>query len=1182
MRLLTIIFLLITCTVNAQIGGRFWVTTSTAPVNQAPTANAGVNGTITLPTNSTGLVGSGTDADGYISSYSWVQISGTSTTVSNANISTPSIAFTIAGVYQYQLTVTDNNGATGKDTVSVTVNAAANLPPIVIAGANIEITAPVSTTTLTGSATDPDGTISLVVWTKSGTAGGSITSPNSTTTGLTGLVPGTNTYTLTATDNAGSVSTSSLVVTVLPAVASANGVYTFNVTGSTQTVSAGVFRDDSILIKTLFGPDTLPVGSYIRYWDGTDDAGLPIISPDANYKVKVLTNNVAYTWQGTIGNNSDSMVGGNKYRGYQSINSIAFSGSTGYYCLGYSEGFSSLGKFSTSTPNIRTAFYTSESITGDIKFVTTDGTTVYWAVHDSYSPNNSFVFGTNVSNDAETSFSSGVSYGLMWGKTYSSVISKANSLNSQITGLTVSANYLFVARGALDQLQVLNKTTGALLQTLSFSNVRGLCVDGADRLWVLYSTNTIQRYTINVGGTLTSISTLSGPVAALSISYGNGLIAVCDGSTSQQTKFYNYTTSALSSTLGTAGGYQSDATVSNSKFMFSDARVTYPSFVAWQSDNSYWVGDVGNSRAQHYNSSNVFVNRIAFLGPTYSTWIDRNNITRAFARYLEFDIDYSVQTLTGSTGWTLTKNWGANVTSTYNDSHDNMRPITLSNGRTYGLIQAGINLEVIELVSGGTMRFTGVNKNTNTGGWFLCTDGSLQLYRDSANYGIVTRYPLTGFDGSNNPTWSSAAEYLATALRDDNAPAAVGNSIAPPKNQVFSTTNKIVFFNYKLYSNNTGPVVSSGYHLGSMQRGANNAYLFQTEKSTHRSYIGDYPKASRFDVGNSVTDFAGGNVNIVDSIIVTSYHGEAWKLTQTNKYNVYYLNGLPLGQFGTTRPQTTGQSPSMMAGNTLTPVMVDAGDSLYLYGGDESDHSGIHRWKINGLNTIAVQSTTIAYPTAYVAPSLNYTDLMAGLPWDSPLANNTAGWTRSPAADTSITWWSDQWKIRTSAMKFDRLSSVDLYTEFGNPGLKTYTLSRDLGTNNVSTNWKITGNVNFGNMPNGLGNNVYLEVLDVTGKLLTTLSTISWTEAAGLYGNTVKVLATALPTLSSTNAFEINIVAGTVNFTYGGYAFTPTTISDGTGDWTKPKTLRVRFNSNGGSNNQVTNDISDLQFYKDY
>jgi hypothetical protein len=94
--------------------------------NNAPIANAGIDKTITLPTNSTTLSGSGTDTDGTISSYAWTQQSGPSTaTLSGSSTTTLTASSLIAGSYTFRLTVTDNQGAVGTDDAIVLVNPAA-------------------------------------------------------------------------------------------------------------------------------------------------------------------------------------------------------------------------------------------------------------------------------------------------------------------------------------------------------------------------------------------------------------------------------------------------------------------------------------------------------------------------------------------------------------------------------------------------------------------------------------------------------------------------------------------------------------------------------------------------------------------------------------------------------------------------------------------------------------------------------------------------------------------------------------------------------------------------------------------------------------------------------------------------------------------------------------------------
>ena len=98
------------------------VIVNAAVVNKAPIANAGTDQTITLPTNSVTLSGSGTDVDGTIVGYSWKQISGplASVIVSSDNAVTLSNEL-VGGTYQFELTVTDNMGAVGKDTVAIVV-----------------------------------------------------------------------------------------------------------------------------------------------------------------------------------------------------------------------------------------------------------------------------------------------------------------------------------------------------------------------------------------------------------------------------------------------------------------------------------------------------------------------------------------------------------------------------------------------------------------------------------------------------------------------------------------------------------------------------------------------------------------------------------------------------------------------------------------------------------------------------------------------------------------------------------------------------------------------------------------------------------------------------------------------------------------------------------------------------
>jgi beta-glucosidase-like glycosyl hydrolase len=91
--------------------------------NTPPIANAGADKTITLPTNSVVINGTGSDPGGSITGYNWTQVSGPSTaTLSGAASANLTASALVAGTYVFKLTVTDNGGLTGSDDVSIVVS----------------------------------------------------------------------------------------------------------------------------------------------------------------------------------------------------------------------------------------------------------------------------------------------------------------------------------------------------------------------------------------------------------------------------------------------------------------------------------------------------------------------------------------------------------------------------------------------------------------------------------------------------------------------------------------------------------------------------------------------------------------------------------------------------------------------------------------------------------------------------------------------------------------------------------------------------------------------------------------------------------------------------------------------------------------------------------------------------
>ena len=102
-------------------------------INQPPVAIAGNDITLNLPTNNATLTGSGTSPTGTIVAYSWTQLSGPTATIVAPNSAISALTGLTSGTYQFQLTVTDNNGSSARATVNIYVNSPSqgNLLPAV-------------------------------------------------------------------------------------------------------------------------------------------------------------------------------------------------------------------------------------------------------------------------------------------------------------------------------------------------------------------------------------------------------------------------------------------------------------------------------------------------------------------------------------------------------------------------------------------------------------------------------------------------------------------------------------------------------------------------------------------------------------------------------------------------------------------------------------------------------------------------------------------------------------------------------------------------------------------------------------------------------------------------------------------------------------------------------------------
>ncbi|MFC6976272.1 S8 family serine peptidase [Halomicroarcula sp. GCM10025709] len=196
------------------------VAVTVSPSNNAPTADAGSDISVTGGSSVTLDATGSTDPDGESLIYSWSQTGGTAVSLGSPNTATPT--FTAPSVNSqttltFELTVTDANGGWGTDTVAVTVSPS-NTAPTADAGSNMSVTVG-SSVTLDGSqSTDPDGDALSYTWSQTGGTAVVLTGPTTaqpTFTAPSVSSPTTLDFELVVRDASAS-STDTVAVTVQP------------------------------------------------------------------------------------------------------------------------------------------------------------------------------------------------------------------------------------------------------------------------------------------------------------------------------------------------------------------------------------------------------------------------------------------------------------------------------------------------------------------------------------------------------------------------------------------------------------------------------------------------------------------------------------------------------------------------------------------------------------------------------------------------------------------------------------------------------------------------------------------------------------------------------------------------------------------------------------------------------
>ncbi len=721
-----------------------------------------------------------------------------------------------------------------------------------------------------------------------------------------------------------------------------------------------------------------------RAWDGKDDDG--VLAPAGSYSLVGVASNIQHNPEGTFANNTITVkstgLPATRNGNYIFTNDmvIASDGAV-YQADGFAEARSSVKIWNVSNP-LSASWFRPDGLDMSVTDVAEDGVKLWQLGHKmdqggppAYTTGSpeSGVRASLLSNRANYTFT-GVATTMapiFADQNYVpfSVAAYRNSKDYRPRGIAVlrTGTLMFVAYPARNEIHVFNKNTGVALSIQTVTAPSKMMVDYSERLWVVTGTN-VTRYGVDAStGALTPQLTLTGLVApmAVAISKNNTQVAIADGGSSQQVKFYTIDGAVSGSPIGVAGGYTTDPNVNNNKFYFSDASGSiYKTFLAYEPNGSIWVGDVGNFRLQHYSAARAYVDRVQWMPNCYSLFVNQTDATQVFAQFLEYKIDYT-KGLYEAGAWELVRNYRAGFPTAYfqlTNLYQNIQiesaladVTTFADGRRFALsLRQDKSVTVVELPTNGPARLTGRT---------FPESEQLRMTKDGTLYGSTTdgsvppptyrlKRRLRGaYDGNNDPTYGALTTIHSFAYTSTDAV----NHSGGPAPFTFSSTGDLITFdaNIKPYPDNTG------YHLGLRQM-ALNRYKWQGALATHSYYQGDYPTDGRYDIGNGPfgegPQYGGATrLGIARGTVWWTYRGENWKNGQTNKIQfVDEIYGAPLGTFGLTSKESTATGNWLgNAGNVFYWEVVEGPDgNVYGYHAEEGPHYALHRHQFTGFNTV--------------------------------------------------------------------------------------------------------------------------------------------------------------------------------------------------------------------------------------
>jgi sugar lactone lactonase YvrE len=736
--------------------------------------------------------------------------------------------------------------------------------------------------------------------------------------------------------------------------------------------SAGVYNLQGQLLRTLWRGEALAAGSHERSWDQYGDSGQLLASGE--YQFKLIRHPIAHVWEGVIGNTSSALGGPAVHKAFLPPTAIAIDGARAIYATGYNEGQSGLHGFALAAPQVNTRPYVSTDPFVAYTMLALDATRLYWA-NTGGLLRTSFIAGIELQSGARVTWPAGqpicVNIRVNTNQCYSpdndyqGVIDLNTDPAALPTGLAVQRNgrVLAVAHGARNLVRLFDKTSGVPLRefpvALHAKAINQLAMTSGGDLWVISGNGAIRYTDLERQPTPTaSIVGLTRPLALATDPLRDDGVWIADGGASQQIKHFS-NAGVPDATIGQAGGYGADPAVAANKLCFKAREVPEQTAIAVAPDATLWVVDTCNHRMLRFRLDALSFGtndaQVAYLPAVYTATVDHARPRRVFANFLEFDVENGVALQPGRS-WTLLRNWLPSLPAGLRDeprasgAWGGFATVeTLSNGRTYAMVHAHSRQFIVELPAGGPLRVVKefAAPAPNTTAKVLYENGDLGYALTGPNTQSVLRLPLMGFDPAGDPQWPSEPVRMATVPLQTHSPHYRGSfSGALGPRFPLTASGKVVFFDPSVNGN-------EGFHLGAAAQG-DAGWLWQASPSGALDGKGSFQTRA---IDGSL-QYGGNAVWAHERHIVYGYHGEFYKdmsngrTGQANQFMHFDESGLFIGQFGQSSTRPSSPLQEGLSGNSFSPTLVRSGNQLYLYHNDESQHGGVHRWRIDGWQGI--------------------------------------------------------------------------------------------------------------------------------------------------------------------------------------------------------------------------------------